>query len=58
MMLRTQDEKEIKIELMICLFLETLEDKINTTNLQGQKSIEKLSNLLMDLCFKKILSVS
>jgi hypothetical protein len=57
MMLRNSDEKEIKIELMMTLFLENLNSKINMTNKEGARNIEKFSEFLMKLCCEKILTV-
>jgi len=57
MKLRTQDEKEIKIELMMKLFLENIDKKIEQVNKGGVKLIQKTSVLLMSICCDKILTV-
>ena len=57
MLLRNQDEKEIKVELMMTLFLQNLSDKIIHMNKEGTRSIEKFTDFLMSLCCDKILTV-
>ena len=57
MKIRTQDEKEIKIELMMKLFLEAIEKKIEQVNKQGSTQIKKTSRMLMSLFCDKILTV-
>ena len=39
MMMRNQDEREIKVELMLTAFLDTIEDKIKSMNKGGKRSI-------------------
>jgi hypothetical protein len=57
MQLRTQDEKEIKVELMMKLFLENLDQKIKYMNKAGPRSIQKFSEFMMSICVDKILTV-
>lgn len=57
MLLRSQDEKEIKVELMMSLFLKTLNSKIEEVNKEGVRSIEKFSEFLMSICCDEILTV-
>ena len=57
MLLRNQDEKEIKVELMMTLFLQNLNEKISHMNSEGTKSIERFTDFLMSLCCDKILTV-
>ena len=55
---RNQDEKEIKAELMLCLFMKYVDEKIQTMNKKGKAHIEKFSVFFMKLCCDKILDVS
>jgi hypothetical protein len=57
MQLRSQDEKEIKVELMMKLFLDNIDSKIATMNKEGPRAIERCSEFLMSLCCDKILPV-
>jgi hypothetical protein len=57
MMLRSQDEKEIKVELMMTFFLGVLNDKIDQTNKEGIRNIEKYTNFLMSICSDQILTI-
>lgn len=57
MQLRNQDEKEIKVELMMKLFLDYIEEKIDISNREGSNSIKMFSEFLMGLCVDKILPV-
>lgn len=43
MKLRNQDEKEIKLELMLTSFLGNLDDKINSINKQGATTIKNFT---------------
>jgi hypothetical protein len=55
---RNQDEKEIKAELMLCLFMKYVDEKIQFMNKKGKAQIEKFSEFFMTLCCDKILDVS
>ena len=39
MVFRYQDEKEIKVELMLIFFMRNIEEKINAMNKGGKRSI-------------------
>jgi len=58
MKLRNQDEKEIKVELMLCLFMKYVDEKIHQMNKGGKLYIQKFSQFFMTLCCEKILDVS
>ena len=58
MAVRYQDEKEIKVELMLTSFLSTIEEKINIMNKGGKRSVQKFSEFFMTLCCDKVLNVS
>lgn len=58
MSVRNQDEKEIKVELLLRQFMKSLDDKINLVNQSGRKNILKFSEFFMSLCITKILDVS
>ena len=58
MKLRNQDEKEMKVELMLSLFMKNIDDKINQMNKAGKLHVEKFSQFFMILCCEKILDVS
>jgi len=49
-LLRSQDQKELKVELMMTSFLAHLNDKIAATNKEGSRSIERFTNFLMEIC--------
>ena len=57
MMFRNQDEKEIKVELMLKAFMKALDDKIQHVNKSGKIHIQKFTDFLMALCCEKILNV-
>lgn len=57
MMFRNQDEKEIKVELMLKAFMQALDDKIQHVNKSGKVFIQKFTDFLMALCCDKILNV-
>jgi hypothetical protein len=58
MSLRYQDEKEIKVELMLMSFMKTIEEKINLMNKGGKRSVQKFSEFFMTICCEKVLNVS
>ena len=58
MQLRNQDEKEIKVELMLKSFINTIDEKLAQMNKGGHKQIQKFSEFFMSLCCDKILNVS
>jgi len=58
MNLRNQDEKEMKVELMLSLFMKNIDDKINQMNKAGKLYVQKFSQFFMILCCEKILDVS
>jgi hypothetical protein len=58
MVFRYQDEKEIKVELMLIFFMRNIDEKISTMNKGGKRSIQKFSEFFMNLCCEKILNVS
>mgnify|MGYP000500971043 CR=1 FL=1 len=58
MSVRYQDEKEIKVELMLTNFMQTIEDKIKIMNKGGKRSVQKFSEFFMAICCDKILNVT
>lgn len=58
MMLRAQDEKEIKAELLLKAFLDLIDEKLRFVNRGGKRAIQRFSEFFMELCVEKILSVS
>lgn len=58
MLLRNQDEKEIKAELLLKSFMHCIDDKVKQMNKGGKRSIQKFSEFFMKLTCEKILSVS
>jgi hypothetical protein len=57
MMTRNQDEREMKVELMLTSFLATIDEKIKQMNKGGKRSIQKFSEFFMSLTIEKILCV-
>ena len=58
MQLRSQEEKEIKVELMMKLFLVNIDESITLNNKGGQRKIEQFTGIFMNLVCDKILAVS
>jgi hypothetical protein len=58
MSLRYQDEKEIKVELMLTNFMGTIDEKIKLMNKGGKRSVQKFSEFFMAICCDKILNVT
>jgi len=56
--LRNQEEREIKVELLIKNYMRSLEDKIKQVNKSGKLKIQEFSEFFMNLCNSKILDVS
>ena len=57
MMMRNQDEREIKVELMLKQFMVAIDEKIKHMNKDGKRSIQQFSEFFMRLCCEKILCV-
>lgn len=58
MILRAQDEKEIKAELLLKCFLDCVDEKLRFVNRGGKRAIQRFSEFFMELCVDKILNVS
>lgn len=58
MNLRSADEREIKVELMLLAFMNTIDHKISQMNRGGKRMIQKFSEFFMNVCCEKILNVS
>lgn len=56
-MLRHQDEREIKVELMLKQFMVSLDEKIDHMNKVGKIAIHNFSEFLMSVCCEKIMNV-
>jgi len=57
MMLRHQDEREMKVELMLKQFMVSLDEKIDHMNKVGKIAIHNFSEFLMSVCCEKIMNV-
>jgi hypothetical protein len=58
MTLRNQEEREIKVELLLNSFLSALASKLDLINRNGKKNIQRFADFLMGLTCQKILDVS
>jgi len=56
-MTRNQDEREIKVELMLTSLLSAIDDKIRLMNKGGERAIEKFALFFMHLTIEKVLCV-
>uniref|UniRef100_A0A7S3IZD4 Uncharacterized protein n=1 Tax=Strombidium inclinatum TaxID=197538 RepID=A0A7S3IZD4_9SPIT len=55
---RQQDEKEVKVELMLKSLLDSIDEKCKQVNGSGKRSIQTFCEFFVDVCCAKILNIS
>ena len=57
MMIRNQDEREIKVELMLTSLFDAIDEKIERMNKGGKRAINKFAEFFMHLTIDKVLRI-